>query len=101
MNVNWGEIVHWVCTVFVAAISASPVWLNMWWRTKALERDMQSLKAAHEECLRDRLELNRDLAIPWPPKAAEIHDTMTMLAEKNLPHTVRDAIGIMKARAAS
>lgn len=99
MIVNWGEIVHWICTVFVAAISASPVWLNMWMRTKALERDMQSLKAAHEECLRDRVELNRDLATQWPPKAAEIHDTMAMLAEKNLPHTVRDAISIMKARA--
>lgn len=97
MIVNWGEIVHWICTVFVAAISASPVWLNMWWRTKALERDVKEMKIAHEACLKDRLELTNDLATP----VADIRETIVLLDDKKLPHTVRDAIGIMKARATS
>jgi hypothetical protein len=97
MNVNWGEIVHWICTVFVAAISASPVWLNMWMRTKALERDMREMKVAHEACLKDRLEMGRDLATP----VADIRETIVLLDDKKLPHTVRDAISIMKARAAT
>ena len=69
MIVNWGEIVHWVCTVFVAAITVSPVWLNMWMRTKALEKDMQSLKAAHEEAVltrRDQAELDTALLAALP-----------------------------------
>jgi hypothetical protein len=41
--------------------------------------------------------MGRDLATP----VADIRETIVLLDDKKLPHTVRDAITIMKARAAS